>query len=204
MIIDGYDTGGWYDEVFDPEGKPRPEAEVLLGIINSQPEGEFQRLQETANAALVNLGITFNVYGDSGGVERVLPFDIFPRIVRDSEWDQIERGLKQRIYALNLFLQDIYNEAKILRDGVVPQELVLSAPSLSKSLLWPDAAQRHLVSHHRHGPSTRPRRPFLRARGQPALPFRRVLRPREPAPDEADVSQALHVIPGAARGRLPE
>ncbi len=129
MYIKDYDTGGWFDEVFDDSGKPRPEAQLLLDIIRSQPEGEFERLQETANAALVNLGITFNVYSDGAGVERVLPFDIFPRVVRNDEWDNIERGLKQRIYALNLFLQDVYNDAKILRDGVVPKELVLSAPS---------------------------------------------------------------------------
>jgi uncharacterized circularly permuted ATP-grasp superfamily protein len=129
VLTDGYDTGCWYDEVFDAAGKPRPEAELLLDIICSQPDGEFSRLQETANAALVNLGITFNVYGDGAGIERVLPFDIFPRMVRDDEWDEIERGLKQRIYALNLFLQDIYNEGRILRDRVIPRELVLSAPS---------------------------------------------------------------------------
>jgi uncharacterized circularly permuted ATP-grasp superfamily protein len=129
VIIDGYDSEGWFDEIFDARGAPRPEAQLLLDIIHSQPEGEFERLQETANAALVNLGITFNVYSDGAGVERVLPFDIFPRVVRDDEWDHIERGLKQRIYALNIFLQDVYNEARILRDGVVPRELVLSAPS---------------------------------------------------------------------------
>jgi uncharacterized circularly permuted ATP-grasp superfamily protein len=129
VIIEGYDCGGWFDEIFDAEGRPRPEAQLLLDIIHSQPEGEFERLQETANAALINLGITFHVYGDGAGIERVLPFDIFPRVVRDDEWDHIERGLKQRIYALNIFLQDVYNEAKILRDGVVPAELVLSAPS---------------------------------------------------------------------------
>ena len=116
MHIKDYETEGWYDEVFDTSGQPRPEAQLLLDIIRSQPDGEFKRLQETANAALVNLGITFNVYSDGAGVERVLPFDIFPRVVRDEEWQRIEQGLKQRIYALNIFLQDVYNEARILRD----------------------------------------------------------------------------------------
>jgi uncharacterized circularly permuted ATP-grasp superfamily protein len=106
---------------------------MLISIIESQPKGEFGRLQETANAALVNLGITFNVYADGAGVERVLPFDIVPRIVCSAEWDRIERGLKQRIYALNLFLLDVYNDGKILRNGVVPKELVLSAPSYRKA-----------------------------------------------------------------------
>ena len=129
MLFTGYDTGDWYDELFGLDGRPRPEAEMLISIIESQPDGEFGRLQETANAALVNLGITFNVYSDGAGVERVLPFDIVPRIVRSADWDRIERGLRQRIYALNLFLLDVYNDGKILRDGIVPSELVLSAPS---------------------------------------------------------------------------
>ncbi|MSQ61542.1 MAG: hypothetical protein EXR43_03050 [Dehalococcoidia bacterium] len=133
MLIDGYDIGNWYDEIFDASGKARPEAEALLSIIKSQPDGEFARLQETANAALVNLGITVNVYGEGQGVERVLPFDIVPRIIRDTEWNCIERGLKQRIYALNLFLQDVYNEGKILKDGIVPEDLVRSAPSYRRA-----------------------------------------------------------------------
>ena len=109
--------------------RPAPEARLLIEAIESLPEGEFGRLQESANAALINLGITFNVYSDGAGIERVLPFDIVPRVVRAREWDRIEAGLKQRIRALNLFLDDVYHEGRILKDGVVPPELVLGAPS---------------------------------------------------------------------------
>jgi uncharacterized circularly permuted ATP-grasp superfamily protein len=133
MLFAGYEAGNWYDELFEADGRPRPEAQMLISIIESQPEGEFGRLQESANAALMNLGITFNVYGEGAGVERILPFDIVPRIVRAEEWDRIERGLKQRIYALNLFLLDVYNDARILRDGIVPRELVLSAPAYRRA-----------------------------------------------------------------------
>jgi uncharacterized circularly permuted ATP-grasp superfamily protein len=129
MLFADYDTGAWFDELFDGQGLPRPEAIALVRAIEALPEGEFGRLQESANAALVNLGITFNVYSDGRGVERVLPFDIVPRVVQAGEWERVETGLRQRIYALNLFLDDVYHEGKILNDGVVPRELVLGAPS---------------------------------------------------------------------------
>jgi uncharacterized circularly permuted ATP-grasp superfamily protein len=128
MQFRGYETEGWFDELFDEHGLPRREAELLVHKIESLAEGEFGRLQESANVALLNLGVTFNVYSDGAGVERVWPFDIVPRIVAASDWDRIERGLRQRIVALNLFLDDVYHEGKILRDGVVPRELVLGAP----------------------------------------------------------------------------
>ncbi len=129
MLFAGYDTGTWFDELFDSEGRPREEARLLIKAIEALPDGEFGRLQESANSALVNLGITFNVYSDGAGIERVLPFDIMPRVVQASEWDRIEAGLRQRIYALNLFLDDVYHEGRILKDGVVPIELVIGAPS---------------------------------------------------------------------------
>jgi uncharacterized circularly permuted ATP-grasp superfamily protein len=135
MRFAGYQTEDWFDELFEPDGRPRPESDLLVRTIESLPDGEFGRLQETANSALVNLGITFNVYGDGAGVERVLPFDIVPRIVPQVEWDRVERGLRQRIHALNLFLEDVYHEGKILRDGVIPRELVLGAPSFRKACI---------------------------------------------------------------------
>jgi uncharacterized circularly permuted ATP-grasp superfamily protein len=129
MRFTGYDTGPWFDELFEDGARPRPEARQLIETIESLEDGELGRLQESAHAAMVNLGITFNVYSDGAGVERVLPFDILPRVVPSSEWETIARGLRQRIYALNLFLDDVYHDAKILRDGVVPRELVIGAPS---------------------------------------------------------------------------
>ncbi len=129
MLFHGYETEGWFDELFENGGLPRREAEILLQTIESLPAGEFGRLQESANAALVNLGITFNVYSDGAGVERVLPFDILPRVIKSAEWELIERGLTQRIYALNLFLNDVYHDQRILHDGIVPIELIEGAPS---------------------------------------------------------------------------
>jgi uncharacterized circularly permuted ATP-grasp superfamily protein len=138
VFFDGYEPGVWFDELFEASGRPRPEAEPLVRAIEALPDGEFGRLQESANAALVNLGITFNVYSDGAGIERVLPFDIVPRVIKAAEWSRIERGLRQRIFALNAFIDDVYHEGRILNDGVIPRELVLSAPSYRKACIGLD------------------------------------------------------------------
>ena len=122
-----YDTGGFYDEMFDTSGAPRPEARLLLDTLQSLEQGQLQRCQKSAERLLVQLGITFNVYGDAAGTERVFPFDLIPRIVPATEWDRIERGLIQRIHVLNQFIDDIYHDQKILKDGIIPEEVIRSA-----------------------------------------------------------------------------
>lgn len=127
MRFDGYDTGGFYDEMFDDQGHAREGCALLAERLASMPEGELLRRQRAAEKWLLHLGITFNVYGDNAGTEKIFPFDIIPRIVPAREWATIERGLVQRITALNLFLDDLYHDQKIVRDGVVPRELVESS-----------------------------------------------------------------------------
>ncbi len=129
MTFAGYDTGGFYDELIDEAGNPRSGGELLVKKIESLEPGELLRRQTAAERSLFRMGITFNVYGDSQGTEKIFPFDVVPRIVPADEWDQIERGLKQRITALNLFIDDIYHHQKIVRDRVVPQEILLAATS---------------------------------------------------------------------------
>jgi len=129
MRFDRYDPGGFFDEMFLADGRPRPEAKLLVQTIESLPEGELLRRQQAAEGALLHMGITFNVYGNDEGTERIFPFDLVPRIVSAAEWAWIERGLKQRITALNLFIHDIYHDQKILLDRVVPEELIRSARS---------------------------------------------------------------------------
>lgn len=119
-----YDTGGFYDEMFGPDGRIRPHARPLLDRLNTLTEDEILRRRVAAEAALLNMGITFTVYKEESGIERIFPFDIIPRIIEAQEWERIEAGLRQRLHALNLFLNDIYNEKKILRDKVVPEELI--------------------------------------------------------------------------------
>ncbi len=127
MQFHGYQTEGFRDEMFDESGSVRPEAKLLVETICSLEDGQLQRCQRAAERLLLQLGITFNVYGDSAGAERIFPFDLIPRIVRAEEWEWIERGLKQRIHALNEFIDDIYHDQKIVKDGVIPEEVIRSA-----------------------------------------------------------------------------
>lgn len=106
------DSSNFYDELFSDKNLPRAEAQPLIERINSLPPGELQQRQNSAQQALLKLGATFNVYGDDQGSERIFPFDIIPRIISAQEWSTLERGLKQRIHALNLFIADIYSEQK--------------------------------------------------------------------------------------------
>ncbi len=130
MQFDTYETGEFYDEMFEQNGVPRPRARMLAQRLMSLSDGELQRRQKAADLALLNMGITFNVYGHEAGTEKVWPFDIVPRILDAKEWGQIERGLKQRIHALNLFIDDVYNDRRIIRDGVVPEWLISSGKCL--------------------------------------------------------------------------
>jgi uncharacterized circularly permuted ATP-grasp superfamily protein len=129
MRFDDYEVGGFYDEMFDQEGEPRAFARRLLASFRALPEGELLNRQQAAERELLQMGATFNVYGQQAGVEKIFPFDIVPRIVPADEWTRIERGLKQRIQALNLFIDDIYHDQKILKDGVIPREIIYSAKS---------------------------------------------------------------------------
>src|SRR5579862_3681268 len=103
MRFTSYETGGFFDELFEAGDRPRSPARSLVSFIDRLPDGELLRRQQSAERALLKMGITFNVYGDSAGTERIFPFDLVPRIVAATEWSWIERGLKQRIRALNMF-----------------------------------------------------------------------------------------------------
>src|ERR1700682_3724284 len=133
MRFSDYKTDGCFDEMFDERSQPRAAARPLIQFMETLPEGELLRRQQSAERALLHMGITFNVYGDSAGPERIFPCDLRPRIVAASEWDYIERGLKQRIHALNLFLDDIYHQQRIVKDGVIPAEIIRSAKSFRPS-----------------------------------------------------------------------
>ena len=119
-----YDVDGFYDEIFQPDGQPRPGARLLIDKLESLPQGELQRRQKAAELALLNMGITFTVYGDESGTERIFPFDMIPRIVEPSDWEHIESGLQQRIRALNLFINDVYHDQKIVKDKIIPGDLL--------------------------------------------------------------------------------
>lgn len=132
MKFTSYDPGDFYDELFAAASKPRPESTALIETIDSLSPGELQQRQQAARIALFKMGVTFNVYGDRQGTERIFPFDIIPRIVAAAEWAKLEQGLKQRIEALNLFIADIYDQQQIIKDGVIPAELIDSAKGFLK------------------------------------------------------------------------
>ena len=129
MFFDGYDTGGFYDEMLLPGGEPRSDARLLVETIESLPKSELLLHQQSAEKLFLQMGITFNVYGANGGTERIFPFDLIPRIVPAHEWAWMERGLRQRITALNHFIGDIYGKQRILADAVIPRDLIESAKS---------------------------------------------------------------------------
>jgi uncharacterized circularly permuted ATP-grasp superfamily protein len=124
MGFGNYRMDGFWDEMFTAPNAPRPINRTLFHILNNLSPEEMQTRQQAAERALLHLGITFNVYGDERGMEKIFPFDILPRIIEGSEWDAVELGLKQRLRALNLFLDDIYHDQKILKDKVVPREVI--------------------------------------------------------------------------------
>ena len=135
MLFDGYDTGGFHDEMFNTDGTPRVCARLLLERMTEVGDADIRRYQQAAEQLLVRMGITFNVYGDEAGTEKIFPFDIIPRIVAADEWAQIDRGLRQRVHALNLFVDDIYHEQRIFKDGVIPRDIVLSAKSFRQACI---------------------------------------------------------------------
>jgi uncharacterized circularly permuted ATP-grasp superfamily protein len=127
MQFKDYDIGGFYDEMFESPDTPRAGSRLLVQKIESLPPGELKRRQAAADKALFDMGITFNVYGHGDGTEKIWPFDLVPRIVDSDDWGRIEKGLKQRIYALNAFVDDVYHDQRIVKDGIVPGDLIRSA-----------------------------------------------------------------------------
>jgi uncharacterized circularly permuted ATP-grasp superfamily protein len=116
-----------YDEMFQSHGLPRAHYHHLYERLLKLGPEELERRDKLADLTMRQQGITFTVYGRERGVERIIPFDPIPRLIDAAEWDEIERGLKQRVRALNLFIRDVYHERRILKDRVVPPELVFGA-----------------------------------------------------------------------------
>ena len=126
----GYDPAGNYDDMIDGEGRPRPAARELAARLASLSPQELAERQHAAEQAIVSMGITFTVYSEGQNIDRAWPFDIVPRTLDRAEWSRIETGLKQRLRALNHFIADVYSEQRIVRDKIVPQDLLLSASTL--------------------------------------------------------------------------
>ncbi|EYB67759.1 hypothetical protein DEIPH_ctg033orf0198 [Deinococcus phoenicis] len=123
-----YEPGNrFFDEMFTQSGNVRPHYQGVQEYIGQQGVAEFERRHRLLDLAFRNQGITFTVYGDALGTERTFPFDPVPRVIPAGEWAHLEAGLTQRVRALNAFLNDIYSDAQILGDGVIPSELVYTS-----------------------------------------------------------------------------
>jgi uncharacterized circularly permuted ATP-grasp superfamily protein len=127
-MFDGYQLDGFFDEMFSKETEsPFPHYASVRDRLNQFGAGDLQEKQHLINDGFLEQGITFTVYGDDEGTERIFPFDLIPRIIPHSEWQLLEQGLTQRIIALNLFLNDIYHEGQIIKDGRIPANVVYEA-----------------------------------------------------------------------------
>jgi uncharacterized circularly permuted ATP-grasp superfamily protein len=120
-----------FDEIYGAQGEPRPDFAGLVDWIAETPPDELRRRQNAAETTFRQIGITFAVYGEEEAAERIIPFDILPRVFSASEWNHLTRGLVQRVNAINAFLEDVYGKQRVLKDGVVPSELVLRNPQFA-------------------------------------------------------------------------
>ena len=119
-----YNPGGNFDELISSPGHPRAAARGLAAYLRSLSDEELEEQRLAAELAIVSMGITFTVYDEGQNIDRAWPFDIIPRVISNREWTRISEGLEQRLRALNLFINDLYHDRKIIRDGVVPGELI--------------------------------------------------------------------------------
>jgi len=134
-IFSSYDLNSrFYDEIFKNDKQVRSIYKTLFNLFNEYKIDDFQLLNEKAKAHFLNQGITFQVYGEKNIQEKVFPFDLFPRIISAKEWQHIESGVLQRSHALNLFLEDIYNKQQIIKDGVVPIDLINSSANFLQQM----------------------------------------------------------------------
>ena len=127
-LFRGYEADAPDDEMFDAVGELWPAYRELAGTLDGWSLEDYEQRKARADLALLSAGITFNVYSEEEGTERIFPFSLIPRVVGASEWESVDEGLKQRLRALNLFLEDLYGDQRILKEKVVPEEIVLSSP----------------------------------------------------------------------------
>jgi uncharacterized circularly permuted ATP-grasp superfamily protein len=127
-----YNPGEFYDEMISSPGHARKPARALTAYLHSLRTEELAERKHAAELAIKAMGISFTVYSDAGNIDRDWPFDIIPRIIPAKEWEITATGLKQRLTALNHFISDIYNEQKILKDKIVPKELILNSKNFRK------------------------------------------------------------------------
>lgn len=126
---------GFYDELVDSTGEPRRAATTLFNYLGDLSTEELATRKKSADLAIKQMGITFSVYSEKGNIDREWPFDIVPRIIENSEWQQVHKGLEQRLKALNLFINDLYHDQQAVKDGIVPAELFSTSKNFRKQCI---------------------------------------------------------------------
>ena len=134
-----YKVDGMHDELIAASGRPRTAARSICKYLSSLDDDELQERSHAAEVAMHVMGITFTVYNEGTGIDRAWPFDIIPRVISSREWKRTEDGLKQRVQALNHFIDDIYHEQKIVKDKVFPKELLVNSKNYRKQCVGIDA-----------------------------------------------------------------
>jgi uncharacterized circularly permuted ATP-grasp superfamily protein len=130
-----------FDELYLPDGSPRPQYAALVETIRDLGRNDVLDRVQTINTALLQRGVTFTVYADEAGTERVFPFDVIPRIIVADEWARLERGIAQRVRALNAFVRDVYHDERIIREGRISRELVYSSKHFNREMIGVDVAR---------------------------------------------------------------
>jgi uncharacterized circularly permuted ATP-grasp superfamily protein len=138
-LFQGYDTGTFFDEMFSEPQSPRPHYARIFEEFAGMLPTQFEQYRQLADFAFLLQGVTFTVYSDGQGTERLFPFDLVPRILPRSEWDRIEQGLSQRVLALNLFLRDVYGPQRILKDRKIPRSLLYSSRHFHREMIGVEA-----------------------------------------------------------------
>lgn len=130
-----YPFNGCFDELIDESHLPRPAAQALCTYLSSLTDNELKERKNAADVAILIMGITFTVYSEEGGIDRAWPLDIIPRIIPKQEWERTQAGLKQRVQALNMFINDLYNEQKIIKDKRFPKDLLDKSKNFRKQCI---------------------------------------------------------------------
>lgn len=141
MVLDNYLTEDFFDEMFNDGSEVRPHYRRVLERMKSLDTDEYHRRQTAVDLSFMRSGVTFTVYDDNQGTERIFPFDLMPRVIPASEWDIVEKGLIQRLTALNLFLHDLYHEQKILKDRIIPPHYINGAKHFRREFMGCNVAK---------------------------------------------------------------
>ena len=189
-----------FDEMKALDGSIRPAYAQLNAWLGSISPDVLDHRRREAELLFRRIGITFAVYGDADATERLIPFDVLPRILAAKEWDLVRRGLEQRVRTINAYIKDVYGRREILKRRDRARGPGVPQPGVSPGDERPERAARHLRPHRRHRHRAHRRRDVLRARGQRAHAVRRLLHAGEPRNHDAAVPGAV-LAPSRRAGR---